>query len=116
MTMSATVGSTDGARHMTMIAISQEFEPPRGSSLFTRMFCAFLVSRAAFGAAASSGCCRTVDVRLSERRFSTKLILSVMMDVAGVRHSDFSCFEAVRNDFFGEMAESGGVALFTILW
>ena len=43
-------------------------------------------------------------------------VLSAMMDVAGVRHSDFSCFEAVRNDFFGEMAESGGVALFTILW
>ena len=38
------------------------------------------------------------------------------MDVAGVRHRNFSRFEAVRNDFFGEMAESGGVALFTILW
>ena len=66
MTMSATVVSTDGARHMTMIAISQEFEPPRGSSLGLRMFCAFLISRAALGAAASSGCCRTVDVRLAK--------------------------------------------------
>ncbi len=37
-----------------------------------------------------------------------------MMDVAGVRHSDFSRFEAVRNDFSGEMAEPGGVASCTI--
>ena len=102
--MSAMMESTDGARQMTITAISQIFEPPRGPSSNLRILRSLKLGRAATGAATSSDCCRTVGVSPSEGRRSTKLILSVMMDVAGVRHSDFSHFEAVRNDFLGEMA------------
>ena len=62
--MSAMVESTDGARQMTITAISQIIEPPRGSSSNLCIMRSFGLGRAATGAAASSDCCRTVSVGL----------------------------------------------------
>lgn len=106
--MSAAVVSTLAARAMTSTAINQTIGPLRGPSSFMRMICAFLtkprrdwrgnVARLLPGGRSSP--CKRLSRHERWYRLTWKCRFEALQTSS---HS-----KAVRNDFFGRMAETGG--------